>query len=270
LVCGLTPVHPDSHPPTTVRHLLIKPALALAAVVTAGCAVAGTGQPADFPAGIVGAGRSTPDVLPSETELASVVDTAIASRGRFPPSAATLGELPDVLLYSRVSPVECLGVTVPFDSTTYRNTHARAVAYHSWDNRDAAVQRPVSFYLMSAGAFALAAPSNAWALFHKFADQWQQCRGKSTRFYNTPSPDDTLFDIAEVKATDAMITAAVIVSDAVNHTPVSLNQRALAVRSNCIVDVEIRQMSWRLGDPVSADFAVKVAALILDKVGMAT
>ena len=37
---------------------------------------------------------------------------------------------------------------------------------------------------------------------------------------------------------------------------------------NCIVDVEIRQMSWRLGDPVSADFAAKVAALMLDKVGM--
>jgi hypothetical protein len=232
----------------SVRHLLIKPALALAAVITAGCAVAGTAQPADFPAGIVGAGRS-PDVLPTETELSSVVDTAIASRGRFPPPAATLAELPDVLLYSRVSPVECLGVTVPFDSTTFRNTHARAVDYHSWDNRDAAVQRPVSFYLMSAGAFALAAPSNAWALFHKFADQWRQCRGKSTRFYNTPSPDDTLFNIVEVKATDAMITAAVIVSDAVNHAPVSLDERALAVRSNCIVDMEVRQMSWRLGDP---------------------
>jgi hypothetical protein len=65
-----------------------------------------------------------------------------------------------------------------------------------------------------------------------------------------------------------MVTTAVIVLDAVNHRPVSLNQRALAVRSNCIVDVEIRQMSRRLGDPVSADFAAKVAALMLDKVGM--
>jgi hypothetical protein len=71
-----------------------------------------------------------------------------------------------------------------------------------------------------------------------------------------------------VKATDATITAAVILSDAVNHAPVSLDERTLAVRSNCIVDVEVRHMSWRLGDPVSADFAVKVAALILDKVGM--
>lgn len=237
-------------------------------MVTAGCAVAGTAQPADFPAGIVGAGRSAPDVLPSETELSSIVGTAIASRGRFSPSATTLGELPDILLYSRVSPVECLGVSVPFDSTTYRNTHARAVAYHSWDNRNAAGQRPVSFYRMSAGAFALAAPSNASALFYKFADQWQRCRGMSTRFSSTPAPDDTLFNIAQVKPTDAMITAAVIVSDAVNQAPVSLNQRALAVRSNCIVDVEVRQMGWRLGDPVSADFAVKIATLMLDKVGI--
>src|SRR5271167_2219173 len=116
----------------SVRHLLIKPSLALAAVITAGCTVAGTAQPADFPAGIVGAGRSTPDVLPTETELSSIVGTGIASRARFPPPPATLGDLPDALLYSRVSPVECVGVTVPFDSTTYRKTHARAVAYHSW------------------------------------------------------------------------------------------------------------------------------------------
>jgi hypothetical protein len=49
--------------------------------------------------------------------------------------------------------------------------------------------------------------------------------------------------------------------------PATPDQRAVTVSSNCIIDIQISQMSWKPGDPTTADLAVKVASLMLDRVG---
>ncbi len=103
-------------------RLMVWVAAMCAVALCAGCAgtVNGTAEPARDSAGIIGIGRSIPQILPTSKELASALRSPVADDG-FPPRVGG----PDVLVPGREvadnDGAECVGVTDPFLKAPYRN-----------------------------------------------------------------------------------------------------------------------------------------------------
>jgi hypothetical protein len=252
-----------------MRHLLIALALASAGALTSGCTatVNGSPQPAANEANIVGLGRQIAQVLPTDAELSGALGAAVSSSG-LPPMVGGLDALPDGIRDGiQASEIECLGVTAPFMQKVFEDAPVRATATQRFDNWSD-WWSPSPSYSGTVGAIALASPPDAQGLFTQFVEQWQQCKGKTMVLYHpTSSPGDRLQEITDVQVQDGTISAVVMGSDSETHNPPSPDQRALAVASNCIVGVELRNSRWRKGDPVSSDLAVRVAKLMAGKVG---
>jgi PknH-like extracellular domain len=255
-----------------MRHLVMVLALASAGALTSGCTatVNGNPQPAANAADIVGVGRPIAQVLPTDAELSGALGTAVSSIG-LPPMVGGLDALPDGIRDgTQASEIQCLGVIAPFMQKVFEDAPVRATATQRFDNwSDWWTAGPS--YSVTVGAIALAAPSDARGLFSKFAEQWQQCQGKTmVLFHPASSPGDHLQEIIDVHTTDTTISAVVMDSDSETHNAPSPAQRALAVVSNCIVGVKLSDSRWLKGDPVSSDLAVRVANLMAAKVGAST
>jgi PknH-like extracellular domain len=181
-------------------------------------------------------------MLPTDAELSAAVGDTVTSTG----SPTTGG--PDVLQAIAATPSDCVGVTAPLTQTAFATAPVREVAF-----------RVTSRGLV--GALTLGSPWQAQSLFKGFAVRWKQCLGKIA-LYRGGGP---VYAITTVDATDTMLSAAVIGSGRVSQPGLALDQRALAVISNCIVDVQIAHPWRRAGSPPSANQAVEVAHLILSK-----
>lgn len=235
---------------------------AMAAVAAcAGCTdtVNGSAEPARDSAGIIGIGRSVPQVLPTSAQLASALRSAVADDG-YPPSVGG----PDVLVSGReVSEKDgagCIGVTDPFRKASYQGAPVRAVAIQGWHG----VQ---SSHWVDAGVIALASPHDARALFARFAKQWQRCQGQSVTLRDAKSKaPEYRNDIAAVQEANGLLTAVVTLSSFYDNVAFP-SERALGVAYNCVIDLNVTDFDFRDGDPAAAERAETVFALMAAKAG---
>ena len=158
-------------------------------------------------------------------------------------------------------------MTFPYSRKVFENSSVRAVATQTWDNWSQALR---GHFSVQAAAIALANPSDANALFAAFTTQWQQCQGKTMVLYHAAGGADQLLEITNVQAADTMLSAIVMSSSPATHTAPGPDERALGVTSNCIVSVEVGDSSWRTGDPVPENRAVKIAEAMLEKIRTTT
>ena len=187
----------------------------------------------------------------------------MSDRG-FPPTVGLLDSLPDgIRTSSDASEIQCLGVTSPLMKKVYENSPVRAVAYYSWDNWDLGLS---GHFMVRAGAVALTSPPDARALFDTFVKQWKQCQGTTMVLYQAGGGADRLHEMTNIRATDTMLSAIVMSSSPATHTAASPDERALGIAMNCIVDVEVSDSSWRTGDPMPENRAVKIAEAMLERI----
>ncbi len=237
------------------------PAAVAAVVACAGCTgtLNGSAEPARDSAGIIGIGRSVPQVLPTSTQLTSALRSPVADDG-YPPSVGG----PDVLVsrreVSEEDGAECIGVTDPFLKASYQGAPVRAVAIQGWHG----VQ---SSHWVDAGVIALASPHDARALFARFAKQWQRCQGQSVTLRNAKSKaPEYRNDIAAVHEANGLLTAVVTLSSFYDNVAFP-SERALGVAYNCIIDLNVTDFDFLDGDPATAGRAETVFALMATKAG---
>lgn len=227
-------------------------AVMCAVALCAGCTatVSGTAEPARDSAGIIGIGRSIPQILPTTTQLDSALRSPVADDG-FPPRVGDSSVLESGRAVSDEDGGDCVGVTDPYLKAPYRNAPVRAAAIHVWDGVE-------SDHWVDAGVIALASPRDAKALFARFAGQWQKCQGRSVTLRSAKSKaPEYRDDISDVHNRDGLLTAVVTLSSFYDNVAFP-SERALGVVYNCIIDLNVTDFDFHGGDLATAERAERV------------
>jgi hypothetical protein len=196
--------------------------------------------------------RALDQALPTVNELATILGTA-----------GFMGQLvkggPEMLLQSvqesEAAPLDCLGAGYRLEKVTYAGSPVQSVASRSWIGGDQSGPSYSGFF----GAVQFATGADAQAFLAASADKWHRCNGQTLVLHQPEHGADGLSRITDVTV-DGKILSAVVLRD--NGTTI---QRALALASDCVVDVEITNPPGD-GTP-GATGAVGVANLMLQKVG---
>jgi hypothetical protein len=182
--------------------------------------------------------------------------------GRMPPEFGG----PDQLA-SRISPARCLGVTAMLQKSVYEPAEVKDVALESWWNNG----DPAQVISVMEGVVTLPTVAQAEALFAKFSEQWQQCDGATTTEQN--GPISTTNAISDIRIANTVVAATNTATSVLPNMPPlrpTPQARALGVRLNCIVEVEVVFFGDRRpSDPGSANpetSGIDVAHAMMDKV----
>jgi hypothetical protein len=237
----------------TIRlNVAILSALLLLGVAT-GCArvVDGASRPAPGlpPHPLLGAAMKS--ALLSETELGRVFKQSFVVDPEMPPVAGG-ADLLDANVYV---PPRCGGVADMLIEDTYSGAHVRDVVRNNWmfSGSDPSV---ISAHEAVVGLPSIAAAATE---FSSLAQRWQGCDGASTTI-----DGDTNFTFRISHIQDANSVLAADVQHVSEDTALG-GTRAVGVRANCIVEVDLIYFD-RDGDGRNAPTAADVAHLIMDKV----
>jgi PknH-like extracellular domain len=241
-------------------------ALLVVAALAAGCGsvVDGTAKPAP---------NLKPRPLTAETVKQVPLDDIALTRmldqpfvTRQPPEAGGPDKLfqPD----NPASPAACRGVTAMLQKSVYEPAEVNGLVYESWWNNG----DPAQVISVMEGAVTLPTAAQAEQLFAKFSKQWQQCNGTTTT--EQTGPISTTNAISDIRVTNTAVAATNTATAVLPNMPPLLptpQARAIGVRLNCLVEVEVVFFGDRRpSDPGSATVdtsAVDVADAMMDKVG---
>jgi hypothetical protein len=239
-------------------------------MLSAGCGVAvgGAAKPAPSPAPRSLTGQSVGHVLLGDRTLSRILKQSLNIDPRFPPRFGGDEDLQDD---GTASPDDCLGVAAMLQRSVYRSSRVQEVAVETW--RHAAMRADVTS--VQEGVVSLPTAADADALFAAFARQWQECDGATTWL------PGNMFrlkgKITNVQVATSVVAATVSIGWAPpNSKPVSDSEsipagRAIGVRGNCLVEVEVDffNSSNALGQG-SGNFdtyGIDIARAMTDKVG---
>lgn len=240
-------------------------ALAVVAALAAGCGtvVDGTAQPAPNLKPRPLTGGAVRQVLLDDAALSRMLNQPFVARK--PPEFGGPEKL-----YARneaVSPAGCLGVTAMLQKSVYQAAQVENVASATWWNNG----EPAQVITVIEGAVALPSAAQAEALFGQFAEQWQQCSG--TTMTEQTGPISTTNVISDVRVANTVVAATNTATSVLPNMPAlrpTPQARAIGVRSNCLVEVEVVFFGGRRpSDPGSANLdssGIDVAHALMDKV----
>jgi PknH-like extracellular domain len=237
-------------------------ACAMVAALAVGCGpvVSGTPKPAPNLKPRPLTGRTVKQVPLGDAALSRMLDQPFV--GRMPPAFGGADKL-----YGQLPPGACLGVTAMLQKSVYESADVQDVASESWWNNG----DPAQVISVIEGVVTLPAAAQAEALFAKFSEQWQQCNATTTTEQN--GPISTTNAISDIRVTKTVVAATNTATSVLPNMPPlrpTPQARALGVRLNCLVEVQVvffgdRQSS----DPGSANpdtSAVDIAHAMMDKV----
>lgn len=232
--------------------------LAGACAIVAACAAPVDGAPVVH---IAEAAKPSPvrvldAVLPTADELARVLHSE---------PGGLMGQLvhggADMLLRSigqaEAAPAECVSPAYSLQQVVYGASRVRSVATRPWFG--VGIDGPT--YSGFLGAVQFATADDAQAFFAAAADAWRRCDGQMVAVHRPEHGADALSKVTDVLVQPRVVSAVVI--NGAGGASVSPVQRALGVASDCVVDVEITDMTGRGGD---ATGAVGVADVMLGKI----
>jgi len=249
----------------TVRSATVSMMVAALAVGCGGV-VAGTAKPAPNLKPRPLTGQTITEVPLDDVALSRMLGQPFVARQ--PPEFGGPDKLfqPD----NQDSPDDCRGVTMMLQKSVYESAGVNDVAYESWWNDG----DPAQVISVMEGVVALPTAAQADALFAKFSTQWQHCNGMTNT--DQTGPISTTNVISDVRVTDASktIVAATNTATAVlpNMPPLlpTPQARAMGVRLNCIVEVEVVFFGDRRpSDPGSANLdtsGADIAHAMMNKV----
>jgi hypothetical protein len=204
-----------------------------ATVLAAGCTavVGGKAQPAPNPATRPLSGPAIEQVLLDDTALAKLLDQPFKADAHFPPRFGGPDELHD----DGPASSDCLGVAAMLQRSVYQPARVTGVAIESWLH----AARSVKVISVKEGVVSFAAAADADALFAKFSEQWRKCAGTTL-----PLPGSAVrvtAKITDTRVADSVLAATVSMGLTVpgSDPAAVLEGRALGVRGNCLVEVEL-------------------------------
>ncbi len=240
-------------------------ACTVVAAFAVGCSpvIAGTAKPAPNLRPKPLTGRVVKQVPLDGKALSKMLDQPFVAR-----APAKFGGA-DILDQREAPPesADCLEVTAMLQNSVYGPANPQTVASVSWWNDG----DPAQVISVMEGVVTLPTAADAQALFAKFPDQWQQCKGQTTTEQTGPISTSTV--INDIRVTDSVVSATNTATSTLPNMPAlqpTPQARAVGVRMNCIVEVEMVFFGDRRpSDPGSADpdtSAVDVAQAMMEKV----
>ena len=165
------------------------------------------------------------------------------------------------------SPAGCPGVASMLQKSVYQSADVQDVASETWWNNG----DPAQVISVMEGVVTLPSAAQAATLFAKFPEQWQQCKGTTTTEQTGPIKTTTAID--DVRVADSIVAATNTATAELPNMPAlqpTPQARAVGVRLNCIVEVEVVFFGdRRASDPGSANpdtSGVDIAHAMMDKV----
>ena len=246
----------------TVRSTAV---LMMVAAMAAACGgvVAGTAKPAPNLKPRMLTGQTVTQVPLDDIALSRMLGQPFVAR-----QPAEFGG-PDKLLQpdKQASPDDCQGVTMMLQKSVYESADVKDVAYESWWNNG----DPAQVISVMEGVVALPTAAQADALFAKFSQQWQHCNGTTNT--DQTGPISTTNAISNIRVANNVVAATNTATAVLPNMPPLLptpQARALGVRLNCIVEVEVVFFGDRRpSDPGSANLdtsGVDIAHAMMDEV----
>lgn len=250
----------------TVARIGLARAVALLGIglLAAGCTVVtgGTAQPpSQLPPRSVN-GETIRQVLLDDNALTRVLKEPFVIDHRLPPRYGGPEALQDSGSPLRV---DCLGVAEMLDQSVYEPGKVNDVAVENW--RHAVLSAKLTG--LKEGVVSLPTAADANALFAKFSQQWQRCNGQAVLL---PDPVIRLkAKITDVQVDSAVIAGTISIALGSSKTDVAIPAgRAIGVRGNCLVEVEVdffnaSSRSLQGSDTVK-NAAVDIARIMMDRV----
>jgi hypothetical protein len=219
---------------------LVRPGLARAVallsvgLLAVGCtaAVDGSARPAAILKPRAITGQTIKNVLLGDGALSKILNQSFAVDPRFPSRSGGPETLQDD---GSVLPVDCLGVAMMLHKSDYQSTDVKNVAVEAW-RRTAKSMQVTS---VKEGVVSLPSADDADALFAKFSQQWQKCDGATLLL------PDGMFKlkgkITTVRVLSSILAGTVSVGWASSSSDSESipEGRAIGVRANCLVEVEV-------------------------------
>ena len=240
-------------------------ALLLVAMLTAaGCAavIDGAARPAPGikPRPVVG--ETIKQVLLGQAALSRLLDQPFSADPRLPPRYGG----PEKLLhgFGSVSPAECAGVPTMIGRSVYPSANVKNVARETWWNAGG----PAKVISVAEATVAMRDTADADELFARFSRQWDACDGETVTI--TGSGLRLVDDIADVRVAYSVLAATVFVQSSGPVRGRRPEARAIGVRVNCLVEVEVAFFSAQgssdrgSGDPRTS--AIGIARAMMDKI----
>lgn len=255
---------------TAVRVGLARAVALLSIGLLATACAAVTGGKAQAPAGLGPksvTGQAVRQVLLGDQALSRILQQPFIIDSRLPPQFGG----PEALRgLGSASQAKCLGVAEMLHGSVYPSGKVNDVAVENW--RHAATT--VNVTAVKEGVVSLPTTADANALFSSFAEQWQRCDGQAVVI------PDAVFKlkatITNVQAASSVLAGTVSVAFASSGPDEGaiMKGRAIGVRGNCLVEVEVDFFNSPSNAPsgspqgsgVTNGAAVDIAQAMMDRV----
>ena len=250
---------------------LVRPGLARAVallsigLLTAGCTavVDGSAGPAANLKSRAITGQTIEKVLLGDDALSKILNQSLEVDRRFPSGSGGPETLQDS---GSVLHIDCLGVAMMLQKSDYQSSNVKHVATEAW--RRTAKSMQVTG--VKEGVVSLASADDADALFAKFSQRWQKCDG--TTLFLPDNMVNLKGKITNVTVASSVLAATTSVGWAFSGSDSESipEGRAIGVRANCLVEVEIDFFNASNpsleGSGAVNNRAVEIAQAMMDKV----
>lgn len=214
-------------------------------------------------------GEPIKQVLLDDAGLSKILTQTFTTKADLPPRFGGPEKLQSA--YGMVAPVDCVGVTTLLEKSAYQSADVKNVARETWWN----AVGPSRVISVTEGVVALPSVGDASVLFDKFSEQWNNCNGTTVTIDGGAiSFSDS---ISDVRVANAVLAATLAVDTRFAGAPSNGQRpeaRAIGVRANCLVEVDIAFFSTELpADQGSGDLntsAIDIAHVMMDKVTQLT
>lgn len=243
--------------------------LLVTVVLATGCTriVDGAMEPAEGLAPRPLAGQTVGEVLPDGDELSEILDQAVKEDSYVTPRSGGIEELPDGLATEAdASPHDCVGAVTPMQRSTYESADVTDISSEQWEGDEPGA----AVLAVEVGVVAVDTVADANALFDNFADQWKDCEDTTVTIVKEEVRGGYFTDtVTDVRVADSVLAATIEFGHTMDEStsPVA---RAIGVRANCLVEVDVAfysNPSARTAGPAGPEsVAIDIARVMMDKI----
>lgn len=206
-------------------------------------------------------GADLQKILPTETELANVVGESIPPDADDPERNGGVSDMADGLATEAdASPHECVGTVAELQRSVYQDTNMSEFASARWRQ-----PRGSSSEITRVVTGVVEYPNSADAndTFDAFAKQWQDCEGTLVK---TPIENDFFsYAITNVQNENGVISADIQVARPA-HSVEWPTVRAIGVRANLLIEVEVTFYGGSAAPSKFEDSAIATAHSMMDRI----
>jgi PknH-like protein len=242
------------------RHALVVAACLLLSGCTA--VTSGTVQPADgLPLGPLNA-EALEEVLPTDDQVADMLGDRLGPDPTEPALSGGPSDMADGLRSdAEASPHDCVGTTSPLQRSIYQDTGLTDFTSFDWELPESDSGDVLG---LTTGVAAFPSTATANDAFDAFVDQWEACDGIVVEL-STEYGDYFTDAITNVNVENSVVSADIVTAkpSASVEWP---RLRAIGVRANCLVEVDV---SFFGGDsPPSGldDVAIELAHFMMNRI----